>query len=364
VNCPPLSFLDRDPNKLEPAGLFQQQTDTKCYNLAKWLRGHGDLRLLTSSAVLEPYFRRGAMVNQRTLKNIIRATGVGLHTGEKVYLSLRPAPPNTGIVFTRTDGDSPVPVKANAVNVSDTTMATSIGEGSNKISTVEHLMSALSGLGIDNAFVDVSAPELPIMDGSAAPFVFLIQSAGFQEQDAAKRFIRVLKELSYEEGGARVTISPHAGFRVEYTLDYDHPVFRTHIRHASIDFSTTAFVKEVSRARTFGFLADFEKLRSMDLARGGSLDNAVVVDDFRILNNDGLRQGDEFVKHKILDAIGDLYLLGHSVIGAFCGFKSGHSTNNALVRRLLADRDAYEVVTYSNESDNPISFGKSAYVAS
>ena len=301
------------------------------------------------------------MIKQRTLKNLIRATGVGMHTGEKVYLCLRPAPPNTGIVFSRTDNDSPVPIQASAVNVSDTTMATSIGEGPNKISTIEHLMSAMAGLGIDNAFVDVSAPELPIMDGSAAPFVFLIQSAGFQEQDAAKRFIRVLKELSYEESGAKVTISPHSGFRVEYTLDYDHPVFRTHVRHAAIDFSTTAFVKEVSRARTFGFLADFEKLRSMDLARGGSLDNAVVVDDFRILNNDGLRQGDEFVKHKILDAIGDLYLLGHSVIGAFRGIKSGHSTNNALLRRLLADRDAYEVVTYSNDSENPISFAKPAY---
>ena len=284
-----------------------------------------------------------------------------MHTGEKVYLCLRPAPPNTGIVFSRTDNDSPVPIQASADNVSDTTMATSIGEGPNKISTIEHLMSAMAGLGIDNAFVDVSAPELPIMDGSAAPFVFLIQSAGFQEQDAAKRFIRVLKELSYEESGAKVTISPHSGFRVEYTLDYDHPVFRTHVRHAAIDFSTTAFVKEVSRARTFGFLADFEKLRSMDLARGGSLDNAVVVDDFRILNNDGLRQGDEFVKHKILDAIGDLYLLGHSVIGAFRGIKSGHSTNNALLRRLLADPDAYEVVTYSNDSENPISFAKPAY---
>ena len=301
------------------------------------------------------------MIKQRTLKNLIRATGVGMHTGEKVYLCLRPAPPNTGIVFSRTDNDSPVPIQASADNVSDTTMAMSIGEGPNKISTIEHLMSAMAGLGIDNAFVDVSAPELPIMDGSAAPFVFLIQSAGFQEQDAAKRFIRVLKELSYEESGAKVTISPHSGFRVEYTLDYDHPVFRTHVRHAAIDFSTTAFVKEVSRARTFGFLADFEKLRSMDLARGGSLDNAVVVDDFRILNNDGLRQGDEFVKHKILDAIGDLYLLGHSVIGAFRGIKSGHSTNNALLRRLLADRDAYEVVTYSNDSENPISFAKPAY---
>ena len=301
------------------------------------------------------------MIKQRTLKNLIRATGVGLHTGEKVYLCLRPAPPNTGIVFSRTDNDSPVPIQASADNVSDTTMATSIGEGPNKISTIEHLMSAMAGLGIDNAFVDVSAPELPIMDGSAAPFVFLIQSAGFQEQDAAKRFVRVLKELSYEESGAKVTISPHSGFRVEYTLDYDHPVFRTHVRHAAIDFSTTTFVKEVSRARTFGFLADFEKLRSMDLARGGSLDNAVVVDDFRILNNDGLRQGDEFVKHKILDAIGDLYLLGHSVIGSFRGIKSGHSTNNALLRSLLADRDAYEVVTYSNDSENPISFAKPAY---
>ena len=301
------------------------------------------------------------MIKQRPLKNLIRATGVGMHTGEKVYLCLRPAPPNTGIVFSRTDNDSPVPIQASADNVSDTTMATSIGEGPNKISTIEHLMSAMAGLGIDNAFGDVSAPELPIMYGSAAPFVFLIQSAGFQEQDAAKRFIRVLKELSYEESGAKVTISPHSGFRVEYTLDYDHPVFRTHVRHAAIDFSTTAFVKEVSRARTFGFLADFEKLRSMDLARGGSLDNAVVVDDFRILNNDGLRQGDEVVKHKILDAIGDLYLLGHSVIGAFRGIKSGHSTNNALLRRLLADRDAYEVVTYSNDSENPISFAKPAY---
>ena len=288
---------------------------------------------------------------------------MGLHTGEKVYLTLRPAPPNTGIVFMRTDNNSPTPIQANAINVSDTKMATSIGEGLNKISTIEHLMSAMAGMGIDNAFVDVSAPELPIMDGSAAPFVFLIQSAGFQEQDAAKRFIRVLKELSYEEAGAKVSISPHSGFRIEYTLDYDHPVFRTHVRHASINFSTTAFVKEVCRARTFGFLADFEKLRSMDLARGGSLDNAVVVDDFRILNSDGLRQGDEFVKHKILDAIGDLYLLGHSVIGAFCGYKSGHSTNNALLRRLLEDRDAYEVVTYSNESDNPISFAKPAYAA-
>ena len=228
--------------------------------------------------------QRTAMIKQRTLKNLIRATGVGLHTGEKVYLCLRPAPPNTGIVFSRTDNDSPVPIQASADNVSDTTMATSIGEGPNKISTIEHLMSALAGLGIDNAFVDVSAPELPIMDGSAAPFVFLIQSAGFQEQDAAKRFIRVLKELSYEESGAKVTISPHSGFRVEYTLDYDHPVFRTHVRHAAIDFSTTAFVKEVSRARTFGFLADFEKLRSMDLARGGSLDNAVVVDDSRTVS--------------------------------------------------------------------------------
>ena len=295
-------------------------------------------------------------LNQRTLKNVIRATGVGLHTGEKVYLTLRPAPVDTGIVFIRTDLDELVSLRAHAENVGDTTMATSLTNGEVEISTVEHLMSAFSGLGIDNAYVDVSAPELPIMDGSAAPFVFLIQSAGAEEQPAPKKFVRIKKTVSYAQGDVTVELRPYHGFRVEYTLLYDHPVFRKHKKSACVELSTMSFVKEVSRARTFGFLADYEKLRSMNLARGGSLDNAVVVDDYRILNEEGLRLEDEFVKHKILDAIGDLYLLGHSMIGAFSGHKSGHGTNNALLRKLLADKDAFEIVTFENAEDAPIRF--------
>ncbi len=297
---------------------------------------------------------------QRTLKNVIRATGVGLHTGEKVYLTLRPAPVDNGIVFVRTDLDQPVAIAARAENVGDTTMATTLTDGRVSISTIEHLMSAFAGLGVDNAFVDVSAPELPIMDGSAAPFVFLLQSAGIEEQDAPKKFIRVRKKVTHSQGDVKVEIRPYDGFRIDYTLRYDHPVFRKHSKVASVEFSTMAFVKEVSRARTFGFLADYEKLRSMNLARGGSLDNAVVVDDFRILNDDGLRLADEFAKHKILDAIGDLYLLGHSVIGAFAGFKSGHGPNNTLLRKLLADREAWEIVTFDDEERAPIAFGRRA----
>ncbi len=297
-------------------------------------------------------------LNQRTLKNVIRATGVGLHTGEKVYLTLRPAPVDTGIVFIRTDLDELVSLRAHAENVGDTTMATSLINGNVEISTVEHLMSAFSGLGIDNAYVDVSAPELPIMDGSAAPFVFLLQSAGAEEQPAPKKFVRIKKTVSYAQGDVTVELRPYDGFRIEYTLLYDHPVFRKHIKSACVELSTMSFVKEVSRARTFGFLADYEKLRSMNLARGGSLDNAVVVDDYRILNEEGLRLEDEFVKHKILDAIGDLYLLGHSMIGAFSGYKSGHGTNNALLRKLLADQDAYEIVTFENAEDAPVAFSK------
>lgn len=296
---------------------------------------------------------------QRTLKNVIRATGVGLHTGEKVYLTLRPAPVDTGIVFVRTDLDEPVAIPARAENVGDTTMATTLTDGRVSISTIEHLMSALAGLGVDNAFVDVSAPELPIMDGSAAPFVFLLQSAGIEEQEAPKKFIRILKKISYaQDDDVTAELEPYDGFRVQYTLLYDHPVFRKHSKTATVEFSTMAFVKEVSRARTFGFLADYEKLRSMNLARGGSLDNAVVVDDYRILNDEGLRLADEFAKHKILDAIGDLYLLGHSVIGAFSGHKSGHGPNNALLRKVLADEDAWEIVTFEDEADAPISFGR------
>ncbi|MEJ2087169.1 MAG: UDP-3-O-acyl-N-acetylglucosamine deacetylase [Gammaproteobacteria bacterium] len=297
-------------------------------------------------------------LNQRTLKNVIRATGVGLHTGDKVFLTLRPAPVDTGIVFVRTDLEHPVAIPARAENVGDTTMATTLSRGNVNISTVEHLMSAFAGLGIDNAYVDVSAPELPIMDGSAAPFVFLLQSAGIEEQDALKKFLRITKTVSYSQGDIMAELKPYDGFRVEYTLQYDHPVFDHHKRKAAVEFSSMAFVKEVSRARTFGFLADYEKLRSMNLARGGSLDNAVVVDDYRILNNEGLRQEDEFVKHKILDAIGDLYLLGHSVIGAFSGYKSGHGPNNALLRKLLAEDSAFEIVTFDSDEAAPISFSR------
>ncbi len=297
---------------------------------------------------------------QRTLKNVIRATGVGLHTGEKIYLTLRPAPVDTGIVFVRTDLDQPVWVQARLENVGDTTMATTLASGTASVATVEHLMAAFAGLGIDNAYVDVSAPEVPIMDGSAAPFVFLLQSAGIEEQDAPKKFIRIRKPVSFSDGDVRVEVRPYDGLRVEYTLSYDHPVFRKHTCTASVEFSTMAFIKEVSRARTFGFLAEYEKLRAMNLARGGSLSNAVVVDDYRILNDEGLRLEDEFVKHKILDAVGDLYLLGHSLIGAFAGYKSGHASNNALLRRLMADRSAWEVVSFENEAHAPIAFGRRA----
>ncbi len=283
-------------------------------------------------------------IAQRTLNNTIRATGVGLHTGEKVYVTLRPAPIDTGIVFVRTDIDAGISLPARALNVGSTTMATTLTDGQHELSTIEHLMSAFAGLGVDNAIVEVSAPELPIMDGSAAPFVFLLQSAGIVEQQARKKFIRILKTVCYQQGDVFAELAPYDGFQLNYTLKYDHPVFKRHEHTVSLDFSTTAFVKEVSRARTFGFLADYEKLREMNLAKGGSLDNAVVVDEFKILNEEGLRLEDEFVKHKILDAIGDLYLLGHGILGKFTGYKSGHGPNNALLRQLLADESAFEVV--------------------
>ncbi|HET6472220.1 MAG TPA: UDP-3-O-acyl-N-acetylglucosamine deacetylase [Pseudomonadales bacterium] len=302
------------------------------------------------------------MICQRTLKNTIRATGIGMHTGDKVVVTLRPAPVDAGIVFSRTDTTPPVVIPALVGHVGDTTLATTLTAGRVRISTVEHLMAAFAGLGIDNALVEVDAAELPIMDGSAAPFVFLLQSAGIVDQDAPKKFIRIVEETVYSDGDITVRLSPYDGFRVEYTLLYDHPVFHKHTKTASVDFSSTAFVKEVSRARTFGFLADFEKLREMDLARGGSLDNAVVVDDFRILNQEGLRLEDEFVKHKILDAIGDLYLLGHSVIGAFSGYKSGHASNNALLRKVLANRNAWDIVTFDAEREPPpISFARPVF---
>ncbi len=296
------------------------------------------------------------MIRQRTLKNVIRATGVGLHTGEKVYLTLRPAAVDTGIVFRRVDLDPPVEIKASPENVGDTRLSTTLVRDGVRISTVEHLLSALAGLGIDNAYVDLSAPEVPIMDGSAGPFVFLVQSAGIEEQNAAKRFIRIKKPVRVEEGDKWASFEPFEGFKVGFTIDFEHPVFTDRAQSAEIDFSTTSFMREVSRARTFGFMRDIEQLRERKLALGGSLDNAVVVDDYRILNEDGLRYDDEFVKHKILDAIGDLYLLGHSLIGAFHGHKSGHAINNMLLRALLADQEAWEEVIFEDASTAPISF--------
>lgn len=296
------------------------------------------------------------MIRQRTLKNVIRATGVGLHTGEKVYLTLRPAAPNTGIVFRRVDLPEPVVIEARPQNVGETTLSTTLVKGDVRISTVEHLLSALAGLGIDNAYVDVSAPEVPIMDGSAGPFVFLIQSAGVEEQNAPKRFIRIKRALRVEDGDKWASFEPYDGFKVTFTIDFDHPAFRKDTQTASIDFSSTSFVKEVSRARTFGFMRDIEALRKRRLALGGSMDNAIVVDNYRVLNEDGLRYADEFVKHKILDAIGDLYLLGHSLIGSFTGYKSGHGLNNQLLRELLLQKDAWESVTFNEEDILPIYF--------
>jgi len=303
------------------------------------------------------------VIKQRTLKNIIRATGVGLHTGEKVYLTLRPAPIDTGIILCRVDLDEPVEIPAKPENVGDTRLSTTLELDGVKISTVEHLLSAFAGLGIDNAYVDVSAPEVPIMDGSAGPFVFLLQSAGVEEQNAAKRFIKIKKEVRVEEEGKCAAFRPYNGFKVSFSIDFEHPAFSEDTRCASIDFSSISFVKEVSRARTFGFLRDIEVLRENNLALGGSMDNAIVVDDYRVLNDDGLRYDDEFVKHKILDAIGDLYLLGHGLIGAFTGEKSGHELNNRLLKALLADQDAWEEVTFDEEEGAPISYMKPAAIS-
>lgn len=300
------------------------------------------------------------MIKQRTLKNTIRATGVGLHTGEKVYLTLRPAEPNTGIRFRRVDLEFPVTIQATPGNVGETTLSTTLVSGTTKISTIEHLLSAFAGLGIDNAIIDVSAPEVPIMDGSAGPFVFLLQSAGVQEQDCPKKYIRIKQKVMVEDGDKWAAFEPFDGFKVTFTIDFEHPAFKENVKTATMDFSSTTFVKEVSRARTFGFMRDIEMLRRNNLALGGSMDNAIVVDDVKILNEDGLRYADEFVKHKILDAIGDLYLLGHSLIGQFSGYKSGHGLNNKLLRKLLETTDAWEKITFDDETHAPISFMQSA----
>jgi UDP-3-O-[3-hydroxymyristoyl] N-acetylglucosamine deacetylase len=295
-------------------------------------------------------------LKQRTLKDSIRATGIGLHSGAKVYMTLRPAPANTGIVFRRLDLAEPVDIPADALSVTQTTLGTTLERGAGKVATVEHLMSAFAGLGIDNAFIDLTAPEVPIMDGSAAPFVFLLQSAGIEEQSAAKRFIRILRPVVVEEGDKWARLTPHDGFRVNFEIDFDHPVLRKHRQKASLDFSTTAFLKEISRARTFGFLRDVETLRSHDLALGGSMDNAIVMDEYRVLNEDGLRFRDEFVRHKVLDAVGDLYLLGCCLIGEFTGFKSGHRLNNLLLRALLEQPETHEEVAFDEDRRSPVSY--------
>lgn len=297
------------------------------------------------------------MIKQQTLKNTIRATGVGLHSGKKIYLTLRPAPINTGIVFRRVDLDPVVEIQATAENVTETTLSTTLSEGDAKVSTVEHLLSALAGLGIDNLYIEVTAPEVPIMDGSAGPFVFLIESAGIEQQDAPKEFIRIKKKVTVTDGDKSATFTPYNGFKVGFSIDFDHPVIDKQNQYTEVDFSSTSFVREVSRARTFGFMRDIEYLRANNLALGGSMDNAIVVDEFRILNEEGLRYEDEFVKHKVLDAIGDLYLLGKSLIGEFQGHKSGHGLNNKLLRELIKTPEAWEVVTFEEEAAKaPISF--------
>jgi UDP-3-O-[3-hydroxymyristoyl] N-acetylglucosamine deacetylase len=300
------------------------------------------------------------MIRQRTLKSTVRATGVGLHTGHKVAMVLRPAAPDTSIVFCRSDLPGNPAIPARATNVTDTRMATVLESGGARVSTVEHLMSAFAGLGIDNAFVDVSAEEVPIMDGSAGTFVFLIKSAGIEEQAAPKKYLRVLRRIEIEQGDKRVRLEPFNGFKLAFAIEFKHPVFEATRSQVEIDFAEVSFVKEISRARTFGFTQEVEAMRAQGLGRGGSLDNAIVVDDFRVLNSEGLRFDDEFVKHKALDAVGDLYLLGHPMIGAFYGHKSGHALNNQLVRALLADASAYEEVTFDAIESLPRAFANLA----
>ena len=301
------------------------------------------------------------MLRQRTLKTAIRATGVGLHTGDKVYMTLRPAAVNSGITFRRVDLDEPVDIPADPLLVGETMLGTTLIKDGVKVATVEHLLAALAGLGIDNINIDLSAPEVPIMDGSAGPFIFLLQSAGIEEQNAAKRFIRIKKKIRVEDGDKWVELRPFNGFKVDFEVYFNHPVFNKIDQRAQIDFSSSSFLKDVSRARTFCFLRDVEALRERNLTLGGSMDNAIVLDDYRILNEDGLRYANEFVIHKILDAIGDAYLLGHSLIGELRAYKSGHDLNNKLFRALLADESAWEEVTFEDSRKSPISYATPSY---
>ncbi len=293
------------------------------------------------------------MVKQRTLKNSVHATGVGLHTGERVDLTLRPAPANSGIIFRRVDLSPVVEIRAEALAVHDTRLSTCLEANGARVATIEHLMSACAGLGVDNAYIDLSSAEVPIMDGSAGTFIFLLQSAGIVEQSAAKKFIRIKKTVEVKDGDKWVRFEPFNGYKLSFTINFTHPVFATTKQNVTIDLGEHSYIKEVSRARTFGFMQDVEAMRAQGLALGGNLDNAIVMDEYRIINPDGLRFEDEFVKHKVLDAIGDLYLLGHPLIGAFSGYKSGHALNNALLRALLADEQAWEFVTFGKPEQAP-----------
>lgn len=296
------------------------------------------------------------MFLQRTLKSTIRATGVGLHSGEKVTLTLRPAAADHGIVFQRSDLPESKPFKVGPDLVNDTRLSSTLVQDGVRVGTIEHLMSAFAGLGIDNIIVDVDAPEMPIMDGSAAPFIYLLQSAGVRELNKPKKFVRVLKPIEVHDGDKWVKFEPHDGYKVALTIDFQHPAFKKSAQTISIDFADTNYVSEIARARTFGFIHEVEYLRANGLARGGNMDNAVVIDEFRVLNDGGLRFEDEFVRHKILDAIGDLYILGHPLIASFSGYKSGHAMNNKLLRALLADPDSYEMVCFSDDDKVPSSF--------
>lgn len=296
------------------------------------------------------------MLKQRTIKSLVKTVGIGLHSGRKVTLTLRPAPVDAGIVFTRVDLPEPVEIPVAASAIGDTRLASVLQKNGARVSTVEHLMSACAGLGIDNLYVDVDAEEIPIMDGSAASFVFLLQSAGIEEQSAAKRFIRVKRAVEVREGDKLARLEPFFGFKLAFTIDFRHPAVDKTGQNFSIDFGDTSYVREIARARTFGFAHEVEALREMGLARGGSLDNAIVLDEHRMLNNEELRYGDEFVRHKILDAIGDLYVVGHPLIGAYVAHKSGHGLNNQLLRALLADQEAYEIVTFDKVEDAPAAF--------
>jgi len=294
-----------------------------------------------------------AMLKQRTLKTLIKASGVGLHTGQKVRMSLRPAPPDTGIVFRRIDLPSPVDIPARAELVGDARLASTLIKDGAKVHTVEHLMSALSGLGIDNAFVDLDSPELPILDGSASPFALLLQQAGLEEQAAPKRFLRVRKTVEVKEGDKWARLEPYEGFRLSFSIDFRHPAIERTTQSVSVDFAETSYLKEIARARTFGFMHEVEELKGSGLALGGGLDNAVVLDDQGVLNADGLRFADEFIRHKLLDAIGDLYLIGRPLLGAFSAHKSGHALNNKLARAVLADPSALETVVFERAEEAP-----------